>query len=555
MPNPIYILGHKNPDADAICSAIAYEAFKHATGKPEYVAARCGNTNARIDAILDRFNVPPPLFIGDVTPRVADIMHRDVLSVSKQSTCAEALELIDKHDVRALPVLDAEGRAEGLVSIFQLGEFFIPKPKEQKTLRKVCTSIGSIIRSLGAKVLCSVNEDLLEELYVRIAAMDIRSFGNHHKEQGLPSSKSIIIVGDRRDIQERSLQLGVRLLVITGGLDVDTDIVAQAKEHGVSLVVSPYDSATTSWIVKTATHIDGLVSPRIQRFSPNDKVTSVQRRIAQSNDPLYIVVDESEKLVGVFSKSDILRPSRTRIAMVDHNELGQAVNGASEVQITEILDHHRLGNIPTYQPILFINRPVGSTCSIVADLFRSHSLKPDPSIAGIMMAGIVSDTLLLNSPTTTPLEGELLDWLSPIAGIEPKELADLIFSAGSLIVSNSPKQCIQSDCKFYEEGEIRYSVSQIEELGFNNFQKNESELTKALADYREKEELYFSLLMVTDINTQNSLLVVAGNDEVKEAIKFPRRSSSNIYELSGIVSRKKQLIPYISGMLKTMGLI
>lgn len=555
MPNPIYILGHKNPDADAICSAIAYEAFKHATGKPEYVAARCGNTNARIDAILDRFNVPPPLFIGDVTPRVADIMHRDVLSVSKQSTCAEALELIDKHDVRALPVLDAEGRAEGLVSIFQLGEFFIPKPKEQKTLRKVCTSIGSIIRSLGAKVLCSVNEDLLEELYVRIAAMDIRSFGNHHKEQGLPSSKSIIIVGDRRDIQERSLQLGVRLLVITGGLDVDTDIVAQAKEHGVSLVVSPYDSATTSWIVKTATHIDGLVSPRIQRFSPNDKVTSVQRRIAQSNDPLYIVVDESEKLVGVFSKSDILRPSRTRIAMVDHNELGQAVNGASEVQITEILDHHRLGNIPTYQPILFINRPVGSTCSIVADLFRSHSLKPDPSIAGIMMAGIVSDTLLLNSPTTTPLEGELLDWLSPIAGIEPNELADLIFSAGSLIVSNSPKQCIQSDCKFYEEGEIRYSVSQIEELGFNNFQKNESELTKALADYREKEELYFSLLMVTDINTQKSLLVVAGNDEVKEAIKFPRRSSSNIYELSGIVSRKKQLIPYISGMLKTMGLI
>lgn len=555
MPNPIYILGHKNPDADAICSAIAYEAFKHATGKPEYVAARCGNTNARIDAILDRFNVPPPLFIGDVTPRVADIMHRDVLSVSKQSTCAEALELIDKHDVRALPVLDAEGRAEGLVSIFQLGEFFIPKPKEQKTLRKVCTSIGSIIRSLGAKVLCSVNEDLLEELYVRIAAMDIRSFGNHHKEQGLPSSKSIIIVGDRRDIQERSLQLGVRLLVITGGLDVDTDIVAQAKEHGVSLVVSPYDSATTSWIVKTATHIDGLVSPRIQRFSPNDKVTSVQRRIAQSNDPLYIVVDESEKLVGVFSKSDILRPSRTRIAMVDHNELGQAVNGASEVQITEILDHHRLGNIPTYQPILFINRPVGSTCSIVADLFRSHSLKPDPSIAGIMMSGIVSDTLLLNSPTTTPLEGELLDWLSPIAGIEPNELADLIFSAGSLIVSNSPKQCIQSDCKFYEEGEIRYSVSQIEELGFNNFQKNESELTKALADYREKEELYFSLLMVTDINTQNSLLVVAGNDEVKEAIKFPRRSSSNIHELSGIVSRKKQLIPYISGMLKTMGLI
>ena len=554
MPNPIYILGHKNPDADAICSAVAYEAFKHATGQNEYVAARCGNTNARIDAILDRFKIPLPRFIGDVRPRVSNIMHREVLSVSRQSTCAEALELIDQHDVRALPVLNEKGQAEGLVSIFKLGEFFIPKPREQKAMRRVCTSVGSIVRSLNAEVLSSVHEDRLEELYVRIGAMDIRSFGNHHQEQGLPSDKSIIVVGDRWDIQERSLQLGVRLLVITGALDVDQDIVDRARERGVSLIVSPYDSATTSWIIKTATHIDGLVSPEVQKFSGTDTVASVQRRIAQSNDPLYLVVNDSEKLIGVFSKSDLLRPSQTRIAMVDHNELGQAVDGASEVRITEILDHHRLGNIPTDQPILFINRPVGSTCSIVADLFRSHSLTPDPSIAGVMMAGIVSDTLLLNSPTTTPLEGELLDWLSPIAGIEPKELADLIFTAGSLIVNNPAEQCIRSDCKVYDEGKIRYSVSQIEELGFDNFQKNERELTEALIDYQKEEELYFSFLLVTDINSQNSILVVAGTDEIKEAIKFPRRSSSNIYDLNGIVSRKKQLIPYISTMLKTMGL-
>lgn len=554
MPEPIYILGHKNPDADAICSAIAYEAFKKATGQTEYVAARCGNSNARIESILERFQVPLPLFIGDVTPRVADIMHKDVLSVNRQSTCAEALELIDQHDVRALPVLNADGRPDGLVSIFQLGEFFIPKPREQKAMRRVCTTVGSIIRSLNAEVLSAVDENLLEELYVRIGAMDIRSFGNHHKEQGLPSNKSIIIVGDRWDIQERSLQLGVRLLVITGGLDVDEDIIARAKERDVSLIVSPYDSATTSWIIKTATHIDGLVNPEVQRFNANDKVASVQRRIARSNDPLYLVVNEAEKLIGVFSKSDLLRPSRTRIAMVDHNELGQAVNGASEVQITEILDHHRLGNIPTDQPILFINRPVGSTCSIIADLFRSHSLTPDPSIAGIMMAGIISDTLLLNSPTTTPLEGELLDWLSPIAGIEPKELADLIFTAGSLIVNNTPEQCIRSDCKIYDEGDIRYSVSQIEELGFDNFQGKQRDLNDALEHFREEEELFFSFLLVTDINTQNSVLVVAANDEIKEAIKFPRRSSGNIYDLSGIVSRKKQLIPYISSMLKTTGL-
>jgi manganese-dependent inorganic pyrophosphatase len=555
MPSPIYIFGHKNPDADAICSAIGYEAFKHATGQTEYIAARCGNSNARIDAILEHFQTPLPMFIGDVTPRVVNIMQRKVRTVTRKSTCAEALELIDKYDVRALPVVDEAGKVEGIVSIFQLGEFFIPKPKEPKEMRRVHTSVQSIVDSLNAKVLSGHNMDACEDLYVRIGAMDIRSFGNHHKEQGLPSDRSIIIVGDRWDIQERSLQLGVRMLVITGDLEVDEEMIERAQERGVCLIVSPYDSATTSWIIRTATQIDSLVDPEVSCFGPEDRISAVKRRIASNNDPLYLVKNEAEQLIGVFSKSDILRPSNTRIALVDHNELGQAVNGAEEVQLMEIVDHHRLGNIPTEQPILFINRPVGSTCSIVADLFRTHSLTPEPNIAGVLMAGIISDTLSLNSPTTTELEGELLDWLSPIAGIKPKKLADIIFSAGSVVVNSKPEEVIRSDCKIYDEGKLRYSVSQIEELGFDNFWKNEEALNKALDSYRNDENLYFSFLLVTDINSQNSLLVISGSNELKHAVNYPQRGQSNIYELSGIVSRKKQLIPYTSTLLKTMGVI
>jgi len=555
MPEPIYIFGHKNPDADAICSALAYEAYKHAIGQTEYVAARCGNSNARIDAILERFKTPLPRFIGDVTPRVSNIMQSKVRTVSKHSTCAQALELIDQYDVRALPVVEENGQIKGLISIFQLGEFFIPKPREPLAMRRVHTSVKSIIDSLNAKVLHADKQDELEELYVRIGAMDIRSFGTHHREDGLPSDRSIIIVGDRWDIQERCLQLGVRLLVITGALEVDEEVVARAKERNVSLIVSPFDSATTSWIIRTATHIDGLIEPEVSCFNAEDRISCVKRRIANNNDPLYLVVNDTKQLIGVFSKSDILRPSHTRIALVDHNELGQAVNGADEVQITEILDHHRLGNIPTEQPILFINRPVGSTCSIIADLFRAQSLTPASNIAGVMMAGIISDTLLLNSPTTTPLESELLDWLSPIAGIEPQALADIIFTAGSVVINSKPDEVIRSDCKIYDEGALRFSVSQIEELGFNNFWKNEDALDKALEAYRAEEELYFSFLLVTDINSQDSLLVVAGNDELKSSINYPQRGQSNIYELSGIVSRKKQLIPYVSSLLKTMGVV
>ncbi len=555
MPEPIYIFGHKNPDADAICSALAYEAYKHAIGQTEYIAARCGNSNARIDAILDRFKTPLPRFIGDVTPRVGNIMQSMVRTVTKKSTCAGALELMDQYDVRALPVVDDGGQIEGLVSIFQLGEFFIPKPHEPRAMRRVKTCVQSIIDSLNAKVLHADNIDEIEELFVRIGAMDIRSFGSHHKENGLTSDRSIIVVGDRRDIQERCLELGVRLLVITGALEVDEEVIERARESNISLIVSPYDSATTSWIIRTATHIDGLFEPKVSCFSAEDHISSVKRRIANSNDPLYLVVNDEKQLIGVFSKSDILRPSRTRIALVDHNELGQAVNGASEVQITEILDHHRLGNIPTEQPILFINRPVGSTCSIVADLFKTHKLTPEPNIAGIMMAGIISDTLLLNSPTATPLEGELLDWLSPIAGIEPEALADIIFTAGSVVINSKPAEVISSDCKIYDEGELRFSVSQIEELGFDKFWKKEDALGKALEAYRIKEKLFFSFLLVTDINSHDSLLVVAGNDELKASINYPQRGQSNIYELSGIVSRKKQLIPYISSLLKTMGVV
>lgn len=555
MSEPIYIFGHKNPDADAICSALAYEAYKHAIGQTEYVAARCGNSNARIDAILERFKTPLPRFIGDVTPRVGNIMQSMVRTVTKKSTCAGALELIDQYDVRALPVVDDDGQIEGLVSIFQLGEFFIPKPQEPRAMRRVKTCVQSIIDSLNAKVLHADNIDEIEELFVRIGAMDIRSFGSHHKENGLTSDRSIIVVGDRRDIQDRCLELGVRLLVITGALEVDKEVIERARESNISLIVSPYDSATTSWIIRTATHIDGLFEPKVSCFSAEDHISSVKRRIANSNDPLYLVVNDEKQLIGVFSKSDILRPSRTRIALVDHNELGQAVNGASEVQITEILDHHRLGNIPTEQPILFINRPVGSTCSIVADLFKNHTLTPEPNIAGIMMAGIISDTLLLNSPTATPLEGELLNWLSPIAGIEPQALADIMFTAGSVVINSKPKEVISSDCKIYDEGELRFSVSQIEELGFDKFWKKEDTLGKALEAYRIKEKLFFSFLLVTDINSHDSLLVVAGNDELKASINYPQRGQSNIYELSGIVSRKKQLIPYISSLLKTMGVV
>ncbi|GHB90292.1 putative manganese-dependent inorganic diphosphatase [Cerasicoccus arenae] len=551
---PTYIIGHKNPDADAICSAIAYAAYKGAIGEKGFIAARCGNSNARIDAILRRFDLPLPLFMGDVTPRVHDIMRRDIHRIGRKATCAEALEIIDEHDIRALPVVEENGQLAGQVSIFSLGEFFIPKPNDPRKMRHVLTSIGHIIRSLKAEVLNVVDPELTQDLYVRVGAMDIRSFGAFTETEGITLKESVVVVGDRYDIQQKAIQGGARLLVITGGLDVEDEVVEFARDRGVSLIISAADSATTSWIIRTATLLEPMINCDVPTFGSDEKVMSVKRKIATQSAPIFCVVDENKKLIGLFSKADLLKPVPTRLVLVDHNELGQAVNGAGEVNIVEIIDHHRLANPATAQPIFFRNEIIGSTSSIIASLYQSAGIQPTPAIAGIMMAGLISDTLNLQSPTSTQKDADLLPWLASIAGVTIEEIADLVFNSGSIILTSSADRVIETDCKQYDQGSIRYSVSQIEELGYENFWKHSGAIESALDTYRESNQLDFSCLLVTDINQQNSLLLTSGDSDINNSISFSHVDNhSNIFDMPSIVSRKKQLIPYISNLLDSMG--
>ncbi|HEY0967202.1 MAG TPA: putative manganese-dependent inorganic diphosphatase [Opitutaceae bacterium] len=550
--NPTYIIGHRNPDADSICSAIAYAAFKEARGQQGYVAARCGNSNARIDTILSRFRQPLPFYLSDVTPRVRDVMTRDVVSIALGSTCAEALELIDGHDIRILPVLAPDGRLVGCTSIFQLGGFFIPRLREPLEMRRVFSSLAHIARALKARTVHLDRADQSEEFFVRIGAMDIRSFGRFSEQDGAPASQSIIIVGDRWDIQQKSIQMGVRALVVTGNLPVDEEVVRMARERSVSLIVSPYDSATTAWIIRTATTIDRLVDRKYVSINADLRLTDLRKKIASSTAPAYVVLNDDGRLEGILSKTDILKPVKTRLVLVDHNEMTQAVAGADQVTVTEIIDHHRLGSLNTQQPILFINEPVGSTCTIIADLFRREGLTPNADIAGIMMSGIISDTLHLNSPTSTEKDSEILTWLAGVAGVNSRSLADAIFSSGSVILANPPEKVIRSDFKIYDEDAVRFAVSQVEELGFGNFWQHAKKIASALDQLCRDENLAFACLLVTDINTQNSLLLVKGDPAFISRINYPHVEKDEIFDMPGVVSRKKQLIPYIGSLLKEL---
>lgn len=551
MPETTYIIGHRNPDADAICSAIAYTAFKKASKAPgHYTAARCGNSNARIDAILRRFKLPLPFFLSDATPRVRDIMRTRIYKVQHDATCGDALEQIDTHDVRALPVVDHDNRLQGMVSVFSLGEFFIPKVTAPRKMRRVHTNIDHIVRSLKARVANIEDPDRVQDLYIRVGAMDIRSFGKSNEVDGINASESIIIVGDRYDIQQKALMAGVRLLVVTGDLEIDNDVLEIAKERKTSVLVSPWDTATTSWLIRTATVISPMIDTEVSTYSPEDKLVTARRKASGSYAPLYCVVDDRQRLHGVFSKTDLIKPTNKKLILVDHNELSQAVPGASECDIVEIIDHHRLGNPPTAQPITFRNDIIGSTSSIIACMYRESGITPEPKIAGIMMSGLISDTLNLQGPTTTERDRQLLPWLANIAGESVEAVANLIFQSGSIILSSEPLDVIKADCKHYQQGDLPYSASQVEELGFDNFYQHREALVEALEVYRASEGLSFSALLVTDVNKQNSLLLVRGDEEIVDNINYARTEMPFIFDLPGIVSRKKQLIPYFTTMLE-----
>jgi manganese-dependent inorganic pyrophosphatase len=255
-----------------------------------------------------------------------------------------------------------------------------------------------------------------------------------------------------------------------------------------------------------------------------------------------------KRTVGILSKTDLLKKIDRRLILVDHNELSQAVQGAEEVEIMEIIDHHRIGSLTTHQPILFRNEPVGSTCTIVADCFIRYGVELPPPIAGLLLAGLVSDTLNLTSPTATDRDAEILRKLQEVSGVNAKEFTEKLFASGSLLTLKSAPQAITTDCKEYKEDGVQFSVAQIEEVGFDNFWKRKQELLVALENYRAQHNYLFSALLVTDVDTQSSLLLVAGDHNLSERIHYPR-VEPGVFEMRGVVSRKKQLLPYLTHCL------
>jgi manganese-dependent inorganic pyrophosphatase len=382
---------------------------------------------------------------------------------------------------------------------------------------------------------------------VMVGAMSAEGFTE--RMQKYPPQRLIVVCGDRPSIQLPAIDARVRAIVITGNFPLAAEVVEIAKAKGVSVISSPFDTVNTTLRIKSSQFIDPVVERDVVTVPGKLSVTEARDLVERSPQPVFPVVGDDGRLIGMAFKTDLISPPRPQLILVDHNELGQAVNGADEAEIVEVLDHHRLGGgLKSTQPIRFVNEPVGSTCTLVARQFRAAGIQPEPAIALCMASGIIADTLSLRSPTTTDVDRDALAWLETLCGENLEEYARDFFQTGSALRSRTPAEVIREDCKEFTEHGVRFSISQIEETGFDLFWERKDELREALAEHADKQALEFATLLVTDVVSNGSLLLLSKESEAFEDINYPRLDRA-LYQLADVVSRKKQLLPLICQLL------
>jgi len=542
-----YVIGHKNPDTDAICSAIAYADLLRRTSLPKALAARCGEINSRTNFVLERSGIEPPRLVMDVRPSVGQICRRDVITADDTESVLTVVNRMRDASLRNIPVIDSQHRCLGMLSLTKLVDLLLPGKDCGNSTRTVDSSLERIRQTLQASYQNSFEIEKEDSFILTVGAMRAVAFDERIRR--FPAQKIILVVGNRNTVQTAAIEYGVRAIVITGNYKLSPELLEKALEKNITIICTAFDTATTTLLIKCAKRVTHALSQEFLALTENLLIRQIREKVQNSTQSLFPVINEAGTLSGVLSKSDLIDPPRIRLVLVDHNELAQAVTGADEAEILEVLDHHRLGGgLISSEPIRFINEPLGSTCTIVAKTFRQLGITPGRPIALCMAAGIISDTLHLTSPTTTPVDRELLAWLEPLCGEKIEDFARDFFNAGSALKVSTPEAVVNGDCKEYEAHEWKIAVAQVEELGLDAFWNRKADLLEAMLELRRKKNVDFAALLITDITSHYSLLLVVGEPRLIAGIDYPQLDP-HLFELNGIVSRKKQLLPELIRLL------
>ena len=542
MKKTVYIIGHRNPDTDAVVSAYGYAKLKNLLGHPEYVAARAGHLNPQTRYIFEKFGVSRPEYIPDLIPKVKYFMQDNVETVNENVSVWEAIGRMEKQEDRVTPVVDKDGKYLSLLhySGFAKGVLTLLNPEKNHSLS---TSVNLILKTLNAQPLIINDGDKIFKASIHVASSSTESFEKRIKAYS--AENIVVIASDRPDIHKLCIENKVRVLITTSGCVIDKNLRELAEKNGVSVIVSPYSTSPTSMLIAYSMPVSVFGDTGIKTVSINDTVSKIKDILKDAHCKYLPVVDEENKVIGIISEHDLLKEPNVEVILVDHNEITQAVEGVEHYKIKEVIDHHRIGSIPTKDPITFINRPVGSTSTQIAGLYQEYKIPIPRDVACLLLCGILSDTLILQSATTTDTDRDMVEYLSDITDLDYKDLGNEIIIAGSNIKGRDASDLIHQDMKEYVEGKVSYTASQIEVGNPKEVMDRKADFMKELEIERRGHKALFSCLLDTDITKLSSLLLIDYDSKFEPFITWPKMEDNTFY-LQGVVSRKKQLIPLIT---------
>lgn len=544
MAGPIYVLGHRNPDSDAICAAVGYTALMHAQGRPEAVAARQGVLRRETAYILTRFGIPAPVLVTDVRPRVADVMTSPAVTVHRDSSLHEVGQILQSHAIRAVPVVDADGRLCGITGVEDFARAFITG-LDVDQLDHVRLDLGSVLRTLGGRVLVEARDRTLRDR-VMVGAMQVDSMLRRLEPDIL------LVMGDREDAQRAAIEFGVGALIITGDHPVSDTIVDMARDCNVTLVAVPHHTYATVRLIHLSTPVNYVMRRDVPTCGPDDVVDDVREQLRSGAVRSLVVVRDDGTVVGLISRSSLLKTVRRQVVLIDHNERGQSVAGIEEAEVVGVIDHHRVADFQTNTAPYMRLEPVGSTSTIVAKLFEEASTPLPPSIAGVLLSGILADTLLFHGPTTTSEDRRVASQLAGAAGVDVDELGGCILALASDVSDRSADQLLEADFKEFNVEDHHFGIGTIETTNAGDVLARQDELLASMERLRQRGYTCVLFAVIDIVHERTTLLVEGHPDAVAGAFDAPLQDH-HVLELPGILSRKKHIVPRLGAISSRIG--
>ena len=544
MSDLVYVSGHRNPDTDSICSAIAYSYLLNATNKYNAVPVRLGEINRETEYVLKRFGVEHPVLLKTVKQKVEDLNYDKVTVFSKDLTLKTAWFLLKQQNLKSAPILDEHGQLLGLLSTSNIIEGYMDQ-WDSEVLKKAKTPVENVIDTLEANVIY-LNESLkVVEGDIHIAAMS----GSEAKKR-IHENDVVIVGGDRSDDLEELISVKPSLIVLTGSLTADENVVKKCEEQGISIISTPFNTYQTSQQIVQAIPVEYvMIKGDIKTFSTDDTLDYMKEVMSETRYRGYPVIDLNNRCVGSISRFALLKGLRKKVILVDHNERGQSIPGVEEADILEIVDHHRVADIQTVGPLLFRGEPLGSTATIVTKIFDELDVEMPSHIAGLLLGAVVSDTLLFKSPTCTPVDTKIAKKLAEIAGVDIQKFAMEMFKAGTSLVGKTVDEIFNQDFKKFSFDNLQVGVAQVNSMDIEGFLSYKKDMLDYMNKFAEDNNLEFTLLLLTDIINANSEIFVGGPRPELVEKAFNVQLTECQGTLAGVISRKKQVVPAITAVM------